>query len=192
MNRIPSWWWAAGGAAVLLLLAAGSGTARAETKLPQRLLVIGDSLAVGLGPHLKADAAMDRVPYVAVEAKGGTAAHQWDYKIAGLLQQHKPDTVLVVLGTNDAAMPDPTVNRQRIKKIVGFVNDSGARLVWVGMPTLPPRLKADVVRDMITSTGVDYLDSRQISFERSPDGIHATPAGYAAWARAIWSYVVKK
>jgi len=189
MKPTKPWPWLAAGAALLLLLLVGSGQSRAAGGRPQRVLVIGDSLAVGLGPRLKALAMADGASYVGVEAKGGTSAAQWDSKISSLLQSHRPDLVLVSLGTNDAAMSDPTVSAARIQRIVDTVRASGARLVWIGMPTLPERLKADLVRQIIQKTGVEYLDSRGFSFERTSDGIHATPAGYAAWAQAIWSYV---
>lgn len=151
-----------------------------------RVLILGDSLAVGLGPTLKTLASQSGAQYAEVDAKVGTRIDQWSPKIADLLQQHRPDLVLVSLGTNDAAMFDPTVNAAKAQQIVDAVKNYGARLLWIGLPTLPARLKADTVRQMIQATGVRYFDSRQVSFERAQDGIHATPNGYATWANAIW------
>lgn len=188
MKAARPWVWGAAGAALLLLLLAGRSTAASA---PGRLLVVGDSLAVGLGPWLKAMALQSGFEYAAVDARVGTRADQWDAKVPGLLALHRPTLVLVSLGTNDAAMDDPTVNRQRFQNVVDAVRATGARPVWVGMPSLPQRLKADLVRQMIQATGVDYFDSRTVSFERTADGIHATPAGYSVWAKAIWDAVLK-
>lgn len=174
--------------ALLLLAAAAFGSSKPR----MRLLVVGDSLAVGTGHHLVRLARRSGAEVAAVEAKEGTRCDQWSSLVQGPLARFRPTLVLVVLGTNDAAMADPMVNAGHVRGIASAVRAAGARLVWVGMPSLPDRLKTDAVRSMILAASVDYFDSRWVAFDRAADGIHATPDGYKTWARAIWSYVEQR
>lgn len=184
--------WLIGGAVggFVLFWASVAAGATAHPR-PTRILLVGDSLAVGLASELRRLAATDGVAVVGVEAIVSTRLDQWAPKMPVLLAQYKPDLVLVSLGTNDAGMSVPTSNAGAASSIVSAIGAAGARAFWIGMPTLPSRLQADVVRQMIQATGVNYFDSRNVSFERAGDGIHATTGGYAAWMQAMWPSVLR-
>lgn len=156
---------------------------------PRRVLVVGDSLAVGLCPKLKALATADGSDWAPCAAKVSTRADQWVGQMPGLLSQNKPDLVIVSLGTNDSGMANPAVNRDAFNGIVKAIAASGAKALWLLPPKLPPRLKADLVRQLIIDTGVATFDSRELAIEQAPDGIHPTTGGYAFWADAIWRSV---
>lgn len=164
-------------------------TSRAVGKQgPRRVLLVGDSLAVGLAPNLQRLASFAGDSFAA-EATTGTRSDQWAPKMPSLLTKYDPTLVLISLGTNDANMSDPTQNRGYVRSIVEAVRASGARLVWILPPTLPPKLKAQPVRDMIVDTGIETYDSYLIQIPRAGDGIHPTPSGYSSWASAIWSFI---
>lgn len=103
--------WVLGG----LLVAAGVGLVRGLTgsrvRLTQnsRILLLGDSMAQGLGPQIKALATDVRLPYLGYGIPGTRletwANSQW---LDDALTEFQPTMTLVSLGTNDAyeATPD--------------------------------------------------------------------------------------
>lgn len=157
---------------------------------PANVLLVGDSLAVGLGTEFRAVATSSGYA-ASVDAKGGTNMQQWAARIGASLAQRQPALVLVSLGTNDAAMANPTSQEEQaaLNSILAQAQAAGAVVVWIGPPTLPTLPRAESVRQMIRSTGVLYFPSEQIEFERTSDKIHATGAGYAAWMDAIWDWM---
>lgn len=191
-------WVAAIATALLVVSVAASANAKAGPQIGprpiKRVLVVGDSLAVGLTPNLQKLCKADGISYCASDAIVGTRIDQWSKKIQPLVDHHKPDLVFVSLGTNDAMMSNPRQNQAAMNKIIEAVRGAGARLVWIAPPSLPTtisgqRVRDDVVRAMLNESGVEQFDSTKVSVERAMDGIHATPQGYATWASAIWAYM---
>lgn len=184
-----------------LAVAAGVGLTTLIRRGPKitagqtRLLLIGDSLAVGLGPQLQAIAKDQKVPFDAV-AEVGTRIDQWATRAD--LDQHlaafKPTLVLVSLGTNDAYMQgDWVVGRQQaaLQALLAKIKASGAEAVWIGPPTLPLKTSNGIV-PMLKATipSSHYFPSdTALQLPRGPDGIHPTVAGYAGWAGALWQWL---
>lgn len=161
--------------------------------LGRKCLILGDSLAVGLGPRLR-QVAEKAGCKATVDAQVSTTTGHWaGGPFQASLAKVKPDFVLVSLGTNDAALRDPERSKPRIQILVDAAKKAGVRLYWVGPPGLPARLRgADAIRAMIRATGVPYFESEKVTFQRSQDGVHATRAGYAAWAEAVWAWVLEQ
>ncbi len=163
----------------LLLVPKGS-----PTPSPTRVALIGDSLAVGLGPQLKSLAAMDGVAFQA-EGHVGTTPKQWATHASACgqcgdwLASFKPTIVLVSLGTNDIGYVSPPVSYYQT--IRDQITALGATVVWIDPPMMPnDRLAA--VRAVIASLGVTVIPPATIPI--GPDGIH--PTSYVAWAKLIW------
>ena len=164
------------------------------TVRPKKILLIGDSLAVGMTKSFGSLAAAAGIPFAA-SAEVGTRADQWTSRVVPLLAQHRPDLVMVSLGTNDSALADPARNLSAMQLIVATVENAGADVLWIEPPTLPQKygastLQESVVRDMIRGLGVRTFDSSTLTIPRGGDHLHPTPAGYASWANAVWPYVV--
>lgn len=183
----------------LLLTAAGIGlvhVCRGPKIVPgqSRVLLIGDSLAVGLGPPLRTMARESRIA-CEVYALSGTRADQWaaSSKLDEKLKSFKPTLVLISLGTNDAQMTsasavDTVADAQR--RLLAKIDAAGAEVGWIGAPTLPrtpnPRVLAALEAGVADS---HYFHSERLDIPRAPDGIHSTPRGYAGWAGAIWRWL---
>ena len=161
--------------------------------LPKRsagIWLIGDSLGVGLLKPLRKLAAAEGV-VLDGSPVGGTAVAQWTSGakyVANIDAALKwpAGVFLVSLGTNDAinkVVPD-------IASLVLRLRSQGARVVWIGPPTTGVAFAPTVIASLqrqCDALGVDYIDSRQAKFQRAlGDTIHATPAGYAAWASWLW------
>lgn len=188
--------WLLGG----LLIAGGIGLAAAATRRPKvtdrsRVLVFGDSLAVGLNPQLKQLANETGVEAYAGKGVVGSRLDQWakDNWLDGWLDQQladfHPTLILVSLGTNDEDLGAGAATRQApyLEKLLDKLAASGADVVWIGPPTLPfPR---QGVADMIRKDVPYYFESEWLDIPRGPDDLHPTAAGYAGWAGSIWQWL---
>jgi hypothetical protein len=117
------------------------------------LLVVGDSLAVGLGAALTQD--VRNWPGLKVWAQGKTSSglcsprfYNWDKKLAELIQTRRPDAVVVHVGGNDAYIHPASPNwladyAQKLKRFVRIAVDQGLPVFLV---QLPPMKSADYHR----------------------------------------------
>lgn len=182
MTKCPWFWFG-----VAALLAADSEPARAAPSKLSRVVLIGDSLAVGLArplaAELKARGAELKV-CARVSANAGQFTEPGGFGtlgLAALLSDFGPELVLVCLGTNDTA-PGSSVRDKlpaRFALLRSRAEAAGARVVFLGPPALPwsrePIYQA--------AAGARLLVAPVI--EQAPDRIHPTPAGSAAWAKHI-------
>ena len=196
--------WLLGG----LLIAGGVGVARAVTRRPKfdedsRVLLIGDSLAVGMRPHFQSLAAEAGIPFEA-RAVGGTRVDQWidSNRLLEILRTFQPTHVLISLGTNDAYTPLVAHDvEEHARELVDIIQEAGAHPIWIGAPDLPTPipcsvpcpggmfdLRADTL-EAIEDAAPYYFDSTDYEIPRSPDRIHPTAAGYAGWAGVVWNWL---
>jgi lysophospholipase L1-like esterase len=150
------------------------------------VLVVGDSLAVGLKPYL-GDLLGE---HVAWDAKSGRTTPQGLVALRSALQTVRPKTVVVSLGTNDG--PDPTRFTSRIDRALAAIG-SHACVVWstifrparkgpyVALNGALEREAARVSRLHL----VDWLGAVSRKAVALPDGLHPDPAGFAYRARMI-------
>lgn len=173
--------------AALLLTAAvalgpGAGTAAAAD-----VLVVGDSLEVGTGPHLKRELA-DRE--VEVDARTGRPS---DEGLRVLRSRLRPDHRVVVfdLGTND----DPSRPGTLRASLGGALSLAGGRCLVISTLRRPPLngvpvdgLNA-VIDEVAASPAVQVVDWRGATAQdpglMAPDGVHARPAAYARRAKLV-------
>lgn len=177
-----------------------------------RVVLIGDSLGVGLRKPLGALAEAAGIPF-AGQACGGTMIFQWvkeqtaypshDTSVAkrcafGLayIREVKPTVVLISLGTNDAhASVDQIAKEQAdVQTLIAAIQDMGARPVWID----PPRLvAAPHVPEMLqiiysgAAENIPHFRSDELVIPMGGDHIHPTGAGYAAWADALWQWLTR-
>jgi len=182
-----------------LLLAGGIGVARLVTAHPKvrvdtRLLLIGDSLAQGLSPHLKELSTEEGVPYLGAGVSG-TRIDQWIHSqwLDSALRDFDPTLVLVSLGTNDAySNLEPHQIVEYTKALLERLGDE-VEVVWVGVPALPPtyggRSPKVELLEAIEQEAPYYFESHDLEIPRGPDGLHPTAHGYAGWAGSIWDWL---
>jgi lysophospholipase L1-like esterase len=164
-----------------------------------RVLLIGDSLAVGLKPHL-AKLSQEYGTHLLAKPSSGTNMVQWLSGPDGAwlkqaLATFKPTHVLVSLGTNDAyANFTPEQIQANIRKLVHQIRDAGAKVVWLGPPTLPERYNGRAPNvatlQIIDREAPMIFQVRNYEVPRS-DGLHPTVRGYAGWAGLIWQFLLR-
>lgn len=121
-------------------------------------LILGDSIAVGIAHHR---------PDCVAEARVGRASAA--QRIPGV----RAGVAVISLGSNDGGARDATVHHLRKLRR----GTPAVRVVWI-VPANPRAAAA--VRQVAAEFGDDTLD-----LTPGPDGIHPTPAGYRALARAV-------
>lgn len=191
------------GAGLLVLLGLGSRRSSGAV-LPHpgsgqagRILLVGDSFAVGLKAPLASLAASQSIPF---EGHGATStrANQWTttqtvetpdqgqvtLDLDGYLARFRPTHVLVSLGTNDAAAGG--MSAASAQTIVSKIQRAGAIPLWVGPPSLP--FPDANVRSTVKSTGVRYFPSEILVIPRAGDNLH--PRDYSSWAQAVWEWMM--
>ena len=134
--------WTAGAAAALVLAAPGSAYSA-----PKTVLVVGDSLSAEYGiargsgwvalleQKLKAQNIDARIVNASISGdttSGGRA------RLPALLQQHKPNLVVLELGANDGlrGLPVPAAE-DNLRSMIGLAQKNRAKVVLVGM-RMPP------------------------------------------------------
>lgn len=160
------------------------------------VMLVGDSLAVGMGPTFRSLAKSDGYQPVVHAAVGTTTAY-WVSRIEKLLAVHKPSLVVVSLGTNDStANPDWIARNNAIwAHMTNLITNSGAQVVWIGPPPLHSKrinpVVADEVRKYIMLSVPDYryFDSVTFDVHRTSDGVHYTPMGYRLWMTSVWQWM---
>jgi len=148
---------------------------KSKPATPRRVALIGDSYTVGLGPELA-----KLIPDFRYEGFVGTRTDQWASHAQACghcgdwLAAFKPSVVLVSLGTNDGASPNPA----NYQAIVRTIHGIGARVVWIEPPTA---VKVPAVRAVIASLGVPTVPAPTLPM--ASDGLH--PKSYSSWAAEI-------
>jgi lysophospholipase L1-like esterase len=106
---------------------------------------------------------------------GAWAAHASSCGQCGdWLPAFKPDLVLVSLGVNDGAKPNPTSYQAIVRALHGL----GARVVWIEPPAA---VNAPAVRAIIAALGVQTVPATQVPL--ATDKLH--PTSYQTWASDI-------
>lgn len=186
-------------AAVMLL----TSSARAQdTALPplvhpgSTVLLIGDSLAVGLAPEFR-NLARSAGYRPVTHTIGGTTASQWIPWLKSDLSTHHPALVVISLGTNDAGANIEWVRNHNTvyARLAKEAMDVGAKVAWIGPPKLSERRlpHAGEIRDMIRdSINAPYYESQDLDFPQAEDKIHSSPKGYKIWMDAVWEWMSMK
>jgi lysophospholipase L1-like esterase len=106
-------------------------------------------------------------------------------KLKELLAKHKPDIVIITLGTNDVFVPYPASMANNVQSIVKRI---GSReCYWMGPPTWKPDTGiVQVIKD--NAAPCKFFDGTSLKLERGHDGIHPTDKGGAEWATRFWSF----
>lgn len=182
--------------ALCFLLIKGEETAidQRRAKTCQTILLVGDSLAVGLAPRLQT-LTTNTASNLIAEGIVGTNTCQWKEKIFFLIERYKPGTVFISLGTNDAVLESlgpgwAQKNADCYEKTYADAASKGAKVIWILPPKLPQKLedgRKKVVEQILKISDANY-DSYVLQIPRAPDGIHMSPQGYAEWANKMWEW----
>lgn len=167
--------------ALLLALALPAPAAAAAS-----VLVVGDSLEEGTGPHLERE--VDDLALTIDARRGRPSGEGVAVLRAGLRPEH--EVVVFDLGTNDPPS-DPGILAANLRAAQRL---AGARCLVVASIQRPPLNGVTVdgldaaVRDFAARTGAHLVDWRAATAQPgvlAPDGVHGTPEGYALRARLV-------
>lgn len=207
------------GVLVVLVLAALAGMPFAQAG-SKRLAVVGDSLATGFYYGLRDAAAQRKFGRLLRLTKGATGlapvrAYDWIAAARRLKKKHNPGLIVVCLGGNDRQ--DMFVDgrrlkrftkrwwaeyRRRVDKFMRILAAGGARVYWVGLPTVRgKRMSRDYARlnavyeDLAEARGITFIDTYAFSALgagalskrplRDDDGVHFSAYGNMAVGRVI-------
>lgn len=177
-----------------------------------RVVLIGDSLAVGLGEMaayqgqsaLRVELGRRQVNLEPL-GEGATTSLQWSgtgHLNTERLQpalSSQPRAVLVVLGTNDCHYDYGHCPpfQQRVFAIAQSIQAAGAAPVLVAMPEMPWEREHDgrarmqfarqVMKSAARHTGGVYIEPPPMAVKRWPDRLHPDPEGNRVWAGFIMS-----
>jgi lysophospholipase L1-like esterase len=167
--------------ALLGVTAAIQGRASATDEAgPETVLVVGDSLAVGLEPYLGRLVAPRTVVW---DAEAGRTTPQGLVRLRAELRAVTPRAVLISLGTNDG--PSPERFADRIRRALRAI-PSGTCVVWadINRPARKGpyrRLNAVLAREALRDPRLVIVGwNRAVARHRVllPDGIHPDTAGF--------------
>ncbi len=176
---------AAGLVACALLPSAASARLVAVNPSSQ-VLVVGDSLAVGLRPYLAQQLGTD----VAWDAKSGRTTPQGLVALRAALKVVEPTTVVVSLGTNDGS--DPARFQSRIDRVLTAIGPKRC-VVWANIyrparkgpyAALNTVLSAEAARVSRLHL-VDWLSAVKGRDVTLPDGLHPNTTGFEYRSRLI-------
>jgi lysophospholipase L1-like esterase len=175
--RVRARAWLGVSAATLVLAAPAGGS----------VLVVGDSLEEGTGPHLR-----ERLEGIAVTVdarRGRPSSEGLEVLRSRLAPEH--DVVVFDLGSND----DPRASDALAANLSAAAELVDGRCLVVASLNLPPRNGITIdgldraVRDFVARTpNARLVDWRAAAAEPgvlAPDGAHATPAGYSLRASLV-------
>jgi lysophospholipase L1-like esterase len=168
----------------------GEPACRPSVAPGSRVLLVGDSLAVGLGPPLRSAFTRAGADFLAL-AKSGTTMTYWiagapRASVEAALGSFSPTLVLVSLGTNDSygARSDEQL-RSDVAAVHALATSRGAEMAWILPPSLP---KPDRVGPLVRQAGLHGFESSRLPL-RQADGIHPSGRGYAGWAEHVFAWL---
>jgi hypothetical protein len=141
------------------------------------ILVVGDSLSVGIGAAFAA--ILKSKDGVSVTEAGKVASglnspkfYDWESKLTEFVAEHNPELVLIMIGGNDAHNGSGSDAwaadfEEKARRFLAIAQDQGAFVYWVGLPPMQKpvfskkvKLANEVMRQVCGSSGrCKYVDT---------------------------------
>ena len=154
------------------------------------VLHVGDShvasgLTAGLRAHFAAEGARYRSDYW---VSASTARWAYSDRLRALFRRHRPDVVILTLGSNEARYPNRNRYGEHMTRLLRRIGDRTC--YWIGPPTYDRFDVGRIVEWQREFAGrCRYFDSRGIDAPRGHTRLHFTREGGLAWADAIWAWM---
>jgi lysophospholipase L1-like esterase len=178
-----------GGGEVSFAVWAGGAGAFPVALYGKSVLLIGDSMAGGIGPYLQKKVEEAGGHFIGAQEQSSTIIWwQGSGKLKELLGQHRPDIVFIALGSNEIFVRQPELRAPLIKAMVAEL--SGRPAFWIGPPSWKPDNGLVRVIDENFQPG-HFYDSNNLKVTRGPDGKHPTAQGYQDWTELIWNWYAR-
>ena len=153
------------------------------------VLLIGDSMAEGVGPWLQKKVEAVGGRFINGQERSSTIVWwQGSGKLREALARHQPDIVFIALGSNEIFLQKPEVRAPLIKQMV---EEIGARpSYWIGPPSWKPDLGLVRVIEENFQPG-HFYNSNALKVPRAADGKHPTAQGYETWTNLVWTWYAR-
>ncbi|KAF5029681.1 hypothetical protein DSECCO2_646060 [anaerobic digester metagenome] len=161
----------------------GPSLGQAKLTGPRKLLVVGDSLAIGLSLSLRRSMAEFENVQLIEEGKVSSGLanpkyYDWGKALRVFLDKYKPDVVVIMMGANDAKYINvnekprppgstnktwPEVFSMRVEDFLEALQQRGIRNYWIGLPIMgdPSYAKqAEVMNDIVKTECGRFATSR--------------------------------
>ncbi|MEA4857991.1 DUF459 domain-containing protein [Solidesulfovibrio sp.] len=165
--------------------AAAPSLGAAKLPAPRKLLVVGDSLAIGLSLSLRRSVAELENLELIEEGKVSSGLanpkyYDWGRALRVFLDKYKPDVVVVMMGANDAkyinlnekprpaGSPNktwPEVISMRVENFLDAMQERGVRNYWIGLPIMGEpsyARQAEVMNDIVKTECGRFSTSRYL------------------------------
>jgi lysophospholipase L1-like esterase len=159
----------------------------AQAAMPSPVLVVGDSLAVGMRPYLGPLLGSSEVVW---DARSGRTTPEGLVRLRTRLQEVTPQTVVISLGTNDG--PDPARFAARIHRALEAI-PAGACVVWVDINRPPRKGRYHGLNRVLEQAAEGDPRMVLVHWDRVvlhgavslPDGLHPDAAGFKYRSRMV-------
>ena len=152
----------------------------AEAAMPSPVLVVGDSLAVGMKPYLGEILGSSEVVW---DARSGRTTPEGLIRLRARLREVTPQAVVISLGTNDG--PDPKRFASRIQRALAAI-PTGACVVWADINRPPRKGRYHALNRVLERAAAHDPRMVLVHWDRAvgrgtvalPDGLHPDAAGF--------------
>jgi lysophospholipase L1-like esterase len=174
-------------ALLLIAVAVGASAERSPALALSPILVVGDSLAVGMEPHLGAMLEPDAVVW---DARSGRTTPQGLVRLRARLREVTPRTVVISLGTNDGS--DPRRFASRIRRALQAIPATDC-VVWLDINRPPRKGRYQALNRVLYEAAERDRRLVVVHWDRAvklgkvalPDGLHPDEAGFRYRSRLI-------
>ncbi|MGS0940325.1 arylesterase [Pseudomonas luteola] len=191
--------WLSGGCLALFLIA--------QHAAAQTLLIVGDSISAGLGIETgqgwasllekRLDEQKGSYKVINASISGDTSAGGLS-RLSPLLNEHKPDVVLIELGGNDGLRGQPPAQlQQNLASMIDQSKQAGAKVLLLGM-RLPPNYGIQYTK-RFAAVYSSLAEEKKVALVpfflegvggieqyMQPDGIHPNAAGQPRLLENAW------
>jgi lysophospholipase L1-like esterase len=159
----------------------------AQAEMPSPVLVVGDSLAVGMKPYLGPLLGSSEVVW---DARSGRTTPEGLVRLRARLREVTPQTVVISLGTNDG--PDPARFASRIHSALAAI-PAGACIVWTDINRPPRKGRYHGLNRVLEQAASQDPRVVLVHWNRAvrqhavslPDGLHPDAAGFEYRSRMV-------
>ena len=172
---------------LVIALLALAVPAAAQAEMPSPVLVVGDSLAVGMRPYLGTMLGSSEVVW---DARSGRTTPEGLVRLRAHLREVTPRTVVISLGTNDG--PDPRRFAERIQRALDAIPAS-ACVVWADINRPPRKGRYHGLNRVLERAAANDPRVVLVHWDRAvlhravslPDGLHPDAAGFQFRSRMV-------
>jgi lysophospholipase L1-like esterase len=173
--------------AALVIAALAFAAPAAQAAMPSPVLVVGDSLAVGMKPYLGQLLGASEVVW---DARSGRTTPEGLVRLRARLGQVTPKTVVISLGTNDG--PDPARFASRVHRALAAI-PVGACVVWTDINRPPRKGRYHGLNRVLEQAAAQDPRMVLVHWDRAvqrgsvslPDGLHPDAAGFELRSRMV-------